>query len=217
MRMILMGPPGAGKGTQSTLCSNFFNVPKLATGDILRNEIHQKTELGLKVKETMDRGDLVSDDLVLDIIKTYLNDIKCRKGFILDGIPRNVAQAERLDRILLDNNISLDAIVSLDVEQEELIKRFTGRRVSAQSGYVYHIEYNAPKVNGVCDITGEELIQRQDDVEQTVRHRLKVYWDETAPVLEYYKKQDRLVTINGHQSMDSVFKDICAVVNEASS
>ena len=217
MRMILMGPPGAGKGTQATLCSNFFNVTKLATGDILRSEIHHKTELGNIVKKTMDRGDLVSDDLVIDIIKTHINDIKCRDGFILDGIPRNVAQAKRLDQIFVDNNISLDAIVSLDVEQEELIKRFTGRRVSAQTGYVYHIEYNPPKVNGVCDITGEELIQRKDDDEQTVRHRLDVYWDETSPVLEYYKKQNRLVTIDGDQSMDCVFKDICAVVNDRSS
>ena len=217
MRMILMGPPGAGKGTQSTLCSNFFNVPKLATGDILRSEIHQKTELGILVKETMERGDLVSDDLVLDIIKTHINDIKCRDGFILDGIPRNVAQAKRLDQILLDNNILLDAVVSLEVEQEELIKRFTGRRVSAQSGYVYHIEYNPPKINGVCDITGEELIQRKDDDEQKVRHRLDVYWDETSPVLDYYKKQNRLVSIDGNQAMDCVFKDICAVVSDTTS
>ena len=210
-----MGPPGAGKGTQSAMCSNKFNVPKLATGDMLRSEVKNGTSLGKKVKEIIETGNLVPDALIVEIIGTQIRDEKCQNGFILDGFPRNVAQAEELDKLLEKNGSTLDAIITLDVPEEELVKRFTGRRVAEQSGCVYHIEYNPPQSPGLCDETGEPLIQRVDDTEQTVRHRLKVYWDETAPVLEFYKTQNRLSHVDGNQSMEQVFEDICALLDDS--
>lgn len=212
MRMILMGPPGAGKGTQASLCSEAFNVPKLATGDMLRAEVKENTPLGMEVKEVMARGDLVSDEIILKIIEARIQDNKCKNGFILDGFPRTVAQAQALDVILERNALVLDAIINLAVPEDELVKRFTGRRVAEESGQVYHVEYKPPQEPGVCDITGEELKQRSDDTEEVVRHRLSVYWDETAPVLGFYKEQNRLTEVDGNQPMDNVFKDIRAAV-----
>lgn len=215
MRMILMGPPGAGKGTQASRCSTEFDAPKLATGDMLRAEVKNNTPLGQRVKEVIERGDLVSDEIILKIIEGRIQEEDCANGFILDGFPRTVAQAQALDKLLGRNGVTLDAIITLEVPEEELVKRFTGRRVAEESGRVYHVEYNPPKTPGVCDETGEELKQRADDTEETVRHRLGVYWDETAPVQDFYKAQNRLTKVNGNQSMDKVFNDICAEVSAA--
>lgn len=215
MRMILMGPPGAGKGTQASLCSEAYNVPKLATGDMLRAEVKNETPLGLEVKEVMARGDLVSDEIILKIIEGRILEPDCDNGFILDGFPRTVAQAEALDVLLQRNDLALDAIVTLDVPEEELVKRFTGRRVAEGSGRVYHVEYNPPEKPGVCDETGEPLQQRADDTEGTVRHRLQVYWEETAPVVAFYKAQNRLTAVDGNQAMEKVFSDIRAVLDSS--
>ena len=208
-----MGPPGAGKGTQAELCSDKLNIPKLATGDLLRTEVKNQTKLGLEVKEIMERGDLVSDEIILKIIEKRLLDNDLKNGFILDGFPRTVAQAKALDKLMADINSKIDAIITLEVPEEELVKRFTGRRVAEQSGMVYHVEYNPPQKPGVCDKTGEPLVHRPDDGEETVRHRLRIYWQETAPVLTYYDEQNRLTKINGNQSMESVFSDIQKSIN----
>ena len=207
-----MGPPGAGKGTQASLCAKEFNAPKLATGDMLRTEVKNQTPLGKKVKDVMDRGDLVSDEIIMRIIEARISKPDAQNGFILDGFPRTVAQAQALDEIMARNGLQLDAIISLEVPEEELVKRFTGRRVAEGSGRVYHTEYNPPKEEGKCDETGEPLKQRKDDTEEVVRHRLSVYRDETAPVIQFYKSQNRLTGIDGQQTMEEVFKEICAVI-----
>ena len=212
MRIVLMGPPGAGKGTQSSLCAKEFNVPKLATGDMLRAEVKNETPLGKKVKDVMDRGDLVSDDIILRIIESRINRPDAHNGFILDGFPRTVAQAQAMDEIIARNGLSLDAIINLSVPEDELVKRFTGRRVAEGSGRVYHTEYNPPKQKGRCDETGEPLKQRKDDTEEVVRHRLSVYQEETTPVIRFYKSQDRLTEVDGQQPMEDVFKEIRSVV-----
>lgn len=192
MRLILLGCPGAGKGTQSGFLTERYQIPQISTGDMLRSAIKANTPLGKQAKQVMDRGDLVSDDIVVALVKERIDQPDCVKGFLLDGFPRTIGQADALK----SERIHLDAVVELDVDHEEIIKRVSGRRVHEASGRTYHIDFNPPKKEGFDDNTGEPLLQRADDMEDTVRHRLSVYENNTAPLKAYYEQWSRSGTEN---------------------
>ena len=208
MQIVLFGPPGAGKGTQAKFISEKFNVPHISTGDILRENVREGTALGKKAKEFMDKGALVPDELLIDIIKDRLQKPDTRKGFLLDGFPRTIAQAEALDPILDDINKKLDAVVNVDVSANELIRRLSGRRTCRACGATYHVKSNPPKVEGVCDLCGGELYQRADDTEAAIKHRIEVYQKQTQPLIDYYRKKGLLVDIDGEREIDEVRSDI---------
>jgi adenylate kinase len=209
MRFILFGPPGVGKGTQAKILSEKHHLAHISTGDMLRASIKQGTPLGLKAKSYIDDGQLVPDDVIIGMIEEFISDVTNREnGFILDGFPRTVSQAEALNHLLIQYDCPIDRVISLTAPDEEIISRLSGRRVAPNSGKVYHIKYNPPKVDGKCDETGEDLIQRDDDKEETIKKRLKVYKDSTEPVLEFYQSQDLVSEINGTQSIDIVSQEI---------
>ncbi len=183
MRVILLGAPGAGKGTQAQFISEKYDIPQISTGDMLRAAVKAGTPLGVKVKEVMASGGLVSDETIIALIQERIKDQDCANGFLFDGFPRTIPQAEALK----NNGIKIDSVVEISVDDEEIIGRLSGRRVHEASGRIYHIQYNAPKVDGKDDETGEPLIQREDDSEATVRKRLDVYHAQTAPLIEYYQ------------------------------
>ncbi|MCF7979901.1 MAG: adenylate kinase [Chromatiaceae bacterium] len=182
MRVILLGGPGAGKGTQAGYIKKHFNIPQISTGDMLRSHVNAGTELGLAAKKIMDEGGLVSDEIIMGMVKERITEPDCENGFLFDGFPRTLAQADALKEV----GVPIDAVVEIDVPDEEIIKRMAGRRVHPASGRTYHIEYNPPKEEGKDDETGEPLVQRDDDKEETVRARLKVYHDQTEPLISYY-------------------------------
>jgi len=182
MRLILLGPPGAGKGTQAGFITQHFNIPQISTGDMLRAAVKAGTPLGLQAKSVMDAGGLVSDDLIIGLVKDRLNQPDCVNGYLFDGFPRTIPQADALKSA----NIKLDFVVEIDVPQEDIIARMSGRRVHPASGRVYHVTFNPPKVPNQDDETGEPLVQRDDDKEETVRHRLSVYTEQTRPLVDYY-------------------------------
>ncbi|CAE6946505.1 UNVERIFIED_CONTAM: adk [Trichonephila clavipes] len=183
MRVILLGAPGAGKGTQARYITEKFGIPQISTGDMLRAAVKAGTELGLKAKSVMDAGGLVSDDLIINLVKERIAQADCANGFLFDGFPRTIPQAEALR----DAGVALDHVVEIAVDDEEIVKRLSGRRVHPASGRVYHTEYNPPKEAGKDDLTGEELVQREDDKEETVRHRLSVYHSQTKPLVDFYQ------------------------------
>ncbi len=182
MRVILLGGPGAGKGTQAGFIVEAYGIPQISTGDMLRSAIEQGTELGLAAKKVMDAGDLVSDDIIIGLVKQRISADDCGAGFLFDGFPRTLAQAEALVR----SDVAIDAVVEIAVDDDEIIRRMSGRRVHLASGRSYHIEFNPPKADGIDDVSGEPLVQRKDDAEETVRNRLAVYHRQTAPLVEYY-------------------------------
>ncbi|MFT5308424.1 MAG: adenylate kinase [Thalassolituus oleivorans] len=184
MRVILLGAPGAGKGTQAQFICEQFAIPQISTGDMLRAAVKAGSELGLKVKEIMETGGLVSDEIIIDLVKERIQQDDCVNGFLFDGFPRTIPQAEAL----LEGGVEIDHVVEIDVADEEIVKRLSGRRVHPGSGRVYHLVYNPPKVEGKDDETGDELVQRPDDEEDTVRKRLAIYHDQTAPLVSFYKK-----------------------------
>lgn len=183
MRLILLGGPGAGKGTQAGFLTERYGIPQISTGDMLRAAVKAQSPLGIEAKKVMDAGDLVSDDIIIGLVKERIKQDDCAKGFLFDGFPRTLAQADALK----DASIDLDAVVEIDVDQEEIIKRMSGRRIHESSGRSYHVIYNPPKVAEKDDQTGEDLIQREDDKEETVRYRLSVYEEQTAPLKSYYQ------------------------------
>ncbi|MCY4486315.1 MAG: adenylate kinase [Deltaproteobacteria bacterium] len=188
MRIILLGPPGAGKGTQAESIVAAFGIPQISTGDMLRAAVKEGTALGARVKSVMESGRLVSDEIIVDLIKERIQDPDCRDGFLFDGFPRTLAQAEALRA----NDIPVTHVVEIDVPPEEVVTRLSGRRVHPASGRIYHVAFNPPKTEGKDDVTGEELVQRDDDREETVRRRLEVYGEQTAPLVDYYTRwQDR--------------------------
>ncbi|MBB6121026.1 adenylate kinase [Nocardiopsis algeriensis] len=196
MRAVLVGPPGAGKGTQAQILASELSIPKVSTGDIFRANVSGGTELGKKAKEYMDRGDLVPDEVTNAMVKDRLAQGDAAKGFLLDGFPRNVAQAETLKGMLDELDTGLDVVLELRVDEEEVVKRLSGRRSCPECGRVYHVDYDAPKTEGVCDEDGTRLYQREDDREETVRHRLDVYREQTAPLVEFYEREGLLATIS---------------------
>ena len=182
MRVILLGGPGAGKGTQAGFIKEHFGIPQISTGDMLRAHVKQGTELGVAAKKIMDQGGLVSDDIIMGMVKARIQDDDCRTGYLFDGFPRTLPQADALK----DAGVFVDAVVEIDVADEEIVRRMSGRRVHLASGRTYHVVFNPPKIEGVDDVTGEPLIQRDDDKEETVKARLKVYHDQTEPLIHYY-------------------------------
>jgi len=183
MRLILLGGPGAGKGTQSVFIAEKYSIPKISTGDMLRAAIRAKTDIGRQAKVLMDKGELVPDEMIIGLVKERISHPDCKSGFLLDGFPRTIGQAEAL----MQGGISIDAVIEIGVNDDEIVKRISGRLVHPDSGRSYHIEFNKPKKEGFDDLTGEPLIQRADDLEETIRHRLSVYQKQTEPLISYYK------------------------------
>lgn len=208
MRLILLGPPGAGKGTQATGIADKYSIPHISTGDIFRKNIKEGTELGKKAQDYMNQGLLVPDSLVVEIVEDRLMEDDAKSGFLLDGFPRTVNQAEALDDVLSKMSTTLNKVVNIKVDPSVLVERAVGRRICRTCAATYHVKFNAPSVEGVCDKCGGELYQRDDDNEATVSKRVKVYLDETSPLIEYYAKRDKLVEVNGEQNIDKVFEDI---------
>lgn len=205
MRAILLGPPGAGKGTQAKMLTERYGVPQVSTGDILRASVAAGTPLGKEAKTYMDRGALVPDEVVIGIVRDRLGEPDCRKGYLLDGFPRTVAQAEALTRMLKKLGAPLPRVVSLEVAEEELVKRLSGRRTCQGCGELFHVEFHPPRVEGTCDKCGGRLIQREDDKEETIRRRLQVYRKQTEPLIGYYENQGLLETVNGLGETGEVF------------
>lgn len=208
MRIILLGAPGAGKGTQANLIKEKFNIPQISTGDMLRAAVKAGTPLGIEAKKVMDAGGLMSDDIIIGLVKDRIQEADCANGFLFDGFPRTIPQAEAMR----EAGVDIDYVVEIDVADEEILKRMTGRRVHLASGRTYHVTFNPPKVEGKDDVTGEDLIQRADDTIETVKNRLEIYHSQTAPLIKFYGdlsasgdvKAPKHVTINGVGSLDSI-------------
>ncbi|MCM3715664.1 adenylate kinase [Halalkalibacter oceani] len=208
MNLILMGLPGAGKGTQAERIVSKYEIPHISTGDMFRAAIKGETELGVKAKSFMDAGELVPDEVTIGIVRERLSMDDCQKGFLLDGFPRTVAQAEALEELLDSMGRKLDYVLNIDVPEQLLMDRLTGRRVSPSSGRTYHVIFNPPKVEGKCDIDGSDLIQRDDDKPETVKKRLEVNQKQAKPLFDFYSEKGYLRNINGDQDIDKVFADI---------
>ena len=212
LNLILLGPPGAGKGTQAERLQEDFHLPYVATGDILREAVREGTELGRKAKEYMDAGDLVPDDLVIAVVLERIASDEAQDGFLLDGFPRNREQGEALDGAIDRLGRRLTAALLVEVPDDEVVRRLSGRRVSVKSGRVYHVEFDPPKHEGRCDIDGTRLIQRDDDRPETVRHRLHVYHENTTPLIDYYERQGFLRRFDGARSPTEVHDHIRATI-----
>jgi adenylate kinase len=204
MKLILLGPPGAGKGTQAKMLTDKFKIPQISTGDILRAAVKDASPMGLKAKAYMDAGGLVPDEVVVGIVQERLQEADCVNGFILDGFPRTVAQADALQSSLKNMGKELDKVISLDVDTEALVERLTGRRTCKECGRGYHIKFDPAHEEGKCDACAGELIQRDDDKEETIRKRLQVYADQTSPLISYYRKADVLIELDGMQQIPQV-------------
>ena len=213
MKILLLGPPGGGKGTQAKFLIDKLGIPQISTGDMLREHVKNETNLGLEAKEYMNSGQLVPDKVILGMMKVRLNEEDCKNGYILDGFPRTIPQAEGLDSLFLELNQSLDSVIVIEVNDDTIVNRMAGRRVHLASGRVYHMQYNPPKVENRDDETGEELIIRPDDEESTVRKRLEVYHSETSPLINYYELQDLVYKINGERDIDVVSNSINNIIN----
>ena len=214
MRIVLLGAPGAGKGTQAKQLIDKYGIPQISTGDILRKAIADGAPLGKQAKTYMDKGELMPDEVVIGLIEDRLKQDDCKKGFILDGFPRNTAQAEKLDGILSKLNMPLDSALSIDVLKADLMKRLTGRRTCKSCQQMYNIYFSAPKKEGVCDKCNGELFQRDDDKEETIKRRLDVYEAQTAPLIDYFKKKSILKSVMGVGTIDEIFKKVVAALEK---
>ncbi|MGY0694035.1 adenylate kinase [Virgibacillus sp. FSP13] len=214
MNLILMGLPGAGKGTQAEKIVEKYHVPHISTGDMFRLAIKEGTELGKKAKEYMDQGALVPDEVTIGIVEERLQKDDCQDGFLLDGFPRTIAQADALQSLLTKMDEDIDYVLHVNVPEENLLERLTGRRICPTCGTTYHVLFNPPKEEGVCDKDGSALIQRDDDKAETVKNRLDVSIEQTMPLLDYYQDKGYLVTVNGDQEIDKVFQDIQAKIEK---
>ncbi|MEW5914275.1 MAG: adenylate kinase [Thermodesulfobacteriota bacterium] len=212
MNLILLGPPGAGKGTQAKMLIEAYGIPQISTGDMLRAAVRNQTALGLEAKKFMDAGQLVPDQVVIGLAKDRIAEPDCAKGFMLDGFPRTVPQAEALDKVLAGMNKKIDHVISIEVANDELMGRLTGRRTCKACGQGFHVMFDPPKAQGKCDKCGGELYQRDDDNEATVSNRLKVYNDQTAPLIDYYQKKGLLRPIDGVGSINDIQERIKAVL-----
>jgi len=214
MRLVLLGAPGAGKGTQAKKLIEKYGIPQISTGDILRKAVADGTPLGKEAKSYMDKGELVPDSVVIGLVKERIAQDDCKKGYILDGFPRNTAQAEVLDKVLAEMKAPLDSALSVDVPKDDLLKRLTGRRTCRNCQQMYNVYLSPSKKGGVCDKCGGELFQRDDDKEATIKNRLDVYEKSTAPLIAYYGKKNILKSVEGTGSIDDIFNKVCAVITK---
>lgn len=208
MRLILMGAPGAGKGTQAVVLAGRFGVPHISTGDIFRSNIKGGTDLGKKAKEYIDKGALVPDEITIGIVKDRLQQSDCEKGFILDGFPRTIPQAERLEEVLKAMDTGIDYVIDIYVPDEEIVKRLSGRRVCPVCGMGYHTLYKPAKTEGICDSCGSPIVQRDDDKEETVLNRLKTYHDQTEPLIGYYRQKGKLLVVEGQERIEDTTGEV---------
>ena len=208
MKLVIFGPPSAGKGTQAQKLSKQYGIPQVATGDLLRKAVADKTPLGLKIKSYLDQGKLGPDEVIVQLIKERVAKPDCKNGFLLDGFPRTMGQAKELERMT-----DIDLVLSIVVDFEALVERAVGRRTCPKCSAVYHIKFNPPMNEGICEKCGFKLIQRDDDKEETVRNRLKVYQEQTAPLIEYYRKKGKLVDIDGSGGIDAVFAQMVDAIS----
>ena len=210
MKMILLGAPGAGKGTQAKFLTETYAVPQISTGDMLRAAVKAETDMGLKVKSVMESGGLVTDDIIIGLVKERITDKDCAAGFLFDGFPRTIPQAEAME----DAGVEIDVVLEIDVPDDEIVRRLSGRRVHLDSGRVYHVDFNPPAKEGLDDDTGEALVQRKDDEEDTVRKRLSLYHEQTKPLVDFYQQMEkktgklRFIKINGTRSINEIVADI---------
>jgi len=209
MKLVIFGPPSAGKGTQAQKLSKKYGIPQIATGDLLREHVAKKTPIGIKVKEILEQGKLGPDELIIEMIKERVSQPDCANGYILDGFPRTINQASELEKFA-----SIDIVLNIGVDMELLVERAVGRRICPKCTAVYHVEFNPPKVPGICDKCGSELVQRDDDKEQTARKRLKVYQDQTEPLIEYFRQKGKLVDIDGSFGIDGVFEQMVRAIEK---
>ena len=208
MKLIIFGPPSAGKGTQAQKLSKKYGIPQVATGDLLREAVAKQTPLGVKIKSYLDTGKLGPDDLIVQLIKERVSKPDCKGGYLLDGFPRTMGQAKELDKMT-----QVDLVLNIAVDFEALVERAVGRRICPKCAAVYHVKFNAPKKAGVCDKCGAQLIQRDDDKEATVRNRLKVYQEQTAPLLEHFRAKGNLIDIDGSKGIDDVFSQMTRAID----
>ncbi|MBO3320347.1 adenylate kinase [Clostridium perfringens] len=212
MKIVLLGPPGAGKGTQAKSISNRYSIPHISTGDIFRKNISENTPLGIEAKSYMDNGQLVPDEVTIKMVKDRLQQDDCKNGYLLDGFPRTVHQAEALDNFLTEREESIDTALLIEVPKEFILERMTGRRVCPSCGASYHIKFNPPTNDGKCDLCGSDVIQRKDDTEETVKERLDVYENQTQPLIDFYKNKKQLSVVDGTQAINEVFESICKIL-----
>nr|WP_209015041.1 adenylate kinase [Clostridium perfringens] len=212
VKIVLLGPPGAGKGTQAKSISNRYSIPHISTGDIFRKNISENTPLGIEAKSYMDNGQLVPDEVTINMVKDRLQQDDCKNGYLLDGFPRTVHQAEALDNFLTGREESIDTALLIEVPKEFILERMTGRRVCPSCGASYHIKFNPPTNDGKCDLCGSDVIQRKDDTEETVKERLDVYENQTQPLIDFYKNKKQLSVVDGTQAINEVFESICKIL-----
>lgn len=214
MKIIMLGAPGAGKGTQALKMADKYCIPHISTGDIFRANIKNETDLGVKAKAYIDKGQLVPDELVIDLVIDRVKEADCKNGYILDGFPRTIPQAENFDKALKENDEEIDYVIDIEVPDENIITRMSGRRTCLDCGATYHIEYNPTKTEGICDCCGKKVILRDDDKPETVKKRLAVYHEQTQPLRDYYEAKDKMLKVDGTQSIDEIFDSIVKVLGE---
>ena len=214
MKILLIGPPGGGKGTQAKKLVSKFNIPQISTGDILRSHVKEMTALGKEAKHAMNNGELVPDDIILNMMKDRLTQTDCINGYILDGFPRTIPQAKGLDKILNKLDSPLDNVIVIQVDDRIIVERMSGRRVHSSSGRIYHIKYDPPNIENIDDITGDTLIIRPDDIKETVEKRLMIYHDLTSPLIKFYSKKNQLIRVDGSKYIEDVFSSILKSLND---
>ncbi|MCR4936966.1 MAG: adenylate kinase [Lachnospiraceae bacterium] len=212
MKLVMLGAPGAGKGTQANMIAEKYGIPHISTGDIFRANIKEGTDLGKEAKSYMDKGELVPDELTVRLLLDRVSKDDCKDGYVLDGFPRTIPQAEVLEKELEKNGDRIDKAVNVDVPDENIVNRMSGRRACLKCGATYHIVHIPPRKEGICDTCGSELVQRDDDKEETVKNRLKVYHDQTAPLIEFYSSRNVLETVDGTKPSEDVFANICSIL-----
>ncbi len=217
LNLIFLGPPGAGKGTQARMIQEKYSIPQISTGDLMRNEISSGSSLGNRIKSFIESGGLVPNELTINILLNRIKQEDCQNGFLLDGFPRNVEQAIELDKALEGMDKELSGVIAIDVDDSDLIRRLADRRICKGCGDSYHLQFKKPSVDGKCDHCGGELYQRKDDSEEVIKNRLKVYHEQTAPLIDFYSKKKKLSKINGKNKIDMIFSEICGIIDELKS